>query len=190
MIYDVDIRKALLDSLSDVVTTEELGVYCGRAIADVVTIHQGRVNCYEIKSDADNIKRAIVQAEIYDTVFSTCTVVTTLKHVEGAMTFLPWYWGCIIAHKEDGEVILRKTRDAELIPGWIPKNALLSLWREELLLIAENLSVKVSSRMNKFLIAEALSANTSEVEIRCEFHNVLLDRIEKGKGSISGIQNT
>lgn len=51
---------------------------------------------YEIKSEADTLRRLPRQVEEFSRIFDRCTAVVAEKHKEKALEFLPAWWGLMI----------------------------------------------------------------------------------------------
>lgn len=82
---DADIRRVLLQHLAAYpFIIEEIGV-CGQVRCDVVALG-GEMVGYEIKSDADTLRRLPRQVEWYSRVIDRAHVVTTERHLEGVQT--------------------------------------------------------------------------------------------------------
>ena len=78
---------------------EELPVNNGRAIADLVALHE-QPHCYEIKGSHDKVSRALAQGVLYATSFNKMTLVTSYKQALIAKTLLPTYWGILAVFKK------------------------------------------------------------------------------------------
>ena len=109
----------------------ELRVGNGHAIADLVYAGNS-LHCFEIKSDSDNVRRALVQSTVYDKSFPRISLITTSKHLSTAFEILPSYWGIITVDFEDIYKI-RYKRPANLSPLFEIEKTLEILWKVELL---------------------------------------------------------
>lgn len=141
---DPEIRKLLIESLqretiAPKAILEELRVHNGNAIADVVSIYN-YAHCYEIKSDKDNVERALKQSKYYDLAFRKVTLVTTEKQSDKARRLVPSYWGIIIVKTIDGKPTLLCERSATNTPSFDKKIALLTLWKSELIELAQHIT--------------------------------------------------
>ena len=99
MLRDHDIRPALrrwvqeLEPGSpDCVVIEELGLNKGAVRVDVAVVN-GIMHAYEIKSDADSLRRLSKQAEHYGKCFDRVSLVLGSRHVEFARNAVPSWWG-------------------------------------------------------------------------------------------------
>lgn len=96
---DSDIRPALLDFIKREhplgYIKQELNISDGFVRADVGVI-SNELHGYEIKSDADSLRRLVTQGICYSTVFTTATLVTTETHVEKSLDILPEWWRILL----------------------------------------------------------------------------------------------
>jgi len=87
-VLDANIRRALLQRLAaHPFIIEEMGV-CGQVRCDVVALGEEMVG-YEIKSDADTLRRLPRRVEWYSRVLDRAHVVTTERHLEGVQSVVP-----------------------------------------------------------------------------------------------------
>ncbi|MEN1968883.1 sce7726 family protein [Lentibacillus sp. N15] len=100
-LYDKDIREILLrefletSEFSDdrsTVIVNELDVCSGSAIMDMTLIN-GKIHGFEIKSEHDTLERLQTQSYYYNQVFDTVTLVCSSKHLDKAMALIPDWWG-------------------------------------------------------------------------------------------------
>lgn len=98
---EASVKKQLLHFLSERAPSfsstsylEELRVAGGKAIADVVSLTND-IECYEIKSSADNLKRIVRQGWQYGRVFDYVTLVADTKHIPSAIKVIPDWWGIL-----------------------------------------------------------------------------------------------
>ena len=118
---DADIRRALLQRLAaHPLIIEEMGV-CGQVRCDVVALGEEMVG-YEIKSDADTLRRLPRQVEWYSRVLDRAHVVTTERHLEGVRRFVPEWWGVMVASGPADDVRLQPLREAGANPS-LPSSA-------------------------------------------------------------------
>jgi hypothetical protein len=173
-------QRLSLASPSPKAMFEELRVYNGNAIADVVTIHNN-AHCYEIKSDKDSIERAQKQAQFYDVVFRKVTLVTTARHVNRAEGVLPSHWGIVVARPKHGKVVFSHVRSAGISAKFDKRLALLTLWRSELADLAEPISVNNTAKLSRKTLSELLAENFSSARISEEISKQLMGRAQNLK---------
>ncbi|OUJ74641.1 sce7726 family protein [Hymenobacter crusticola] len=95
---DPEIRTLLYPLLHDGVYVDELPT--GTTRADVVHITSTFMHCYELKGDADTLKRVLPQLKCYGVVYDFVTFVVTEKHVEKLLPMLPEWVGVLVATTE------------------------------------------------------------------------------------------
>lgn len=135
ILKDRDIRQAFQQYHTKRFPTcallQELRVLNGIAVADIVSVGQ-KLHCYEIKSDTDQLDRALKQSKSYDLSFNKITLITTQYHLRRALKILPAYWG-IISVEIGPNVPVRYIRAAKPSPLFSTQQALKLLWKDELL---------------------------------------------------------
>lgn len=162
MLKDKEIRDALIRHLTKrrpapTKILEELRVHNGNAIADVVAFHK-EIHCYEIKGETDSIQRLTKQAGYYNVAFPKITVVTTKNHITWANNNLPHYWGIIIANEDKNRVTLKYYRKAKTNPDFRKEKALMALWKDELVQIANTATtIRVKSSHTRQELAHLMS---------------------------------
>lgn len=156
----------------------ELRVNNGNAIADLVSVGKA-IHCYEIKSDADNINRAIKQSKSYDITFNKVTLVTTKNHVPNALKLLPEYWG-IISIEVRHSIKVKYIRRASISPIFSARSALNILWKEELLShLFENGAENVSSKLSRIKLIDFILDSQNKGQVRDMISNSLKIRDDK-----------
>lgn len=109
---DPEIRELLLQHLAKKrgyrhhSIFEEVPVAGGLARADLVVTGEA-IECFEIKSERDSLKRLQEQGYYYQKAFEKVTLVLASKHVAAAQLIAPEWWG-IIEVNESGELKRRK----------------------------------------------------------------------------------
>lgn len=136
---DPEIRAALLERLyrhhddeRDVVFIEELGLCRGQVFVDV-TVVNGILHGYEIKSDRDNLRRLIGQSSLYGGVLDRATLVVGPRHAAAAVAAVPSWWGILIAESADGEIHFQQVRNGQLNPSRDPRALVELLWLDRAL---------------------------------------------------------
>ncbi|ONN07550.1 hypothetical protein B0B18_29765 [Pseudomonas aeruginosa] len=162
MLSDPVIRAALLDKLNrgrpqPKALIEELRIHNGNAIADIVAVYN-EAHCYEIKGENDKIERIIEQGRYYDRAFRKVTLVTTSRHIRKAVAIAPEHWGILEAKRNNvGKVTFKAIRSARKNIGFDKKVALLTLWRNELIEIANQIEEKVGAKANRDTLSQLIS---------------------------------
>lgn len=137
---DADVRAALLDHLEsefagdpETLIIEELQT--GPSRVDVAVIN-GKMHGFEIKSDADTLKRLPEQSKSYGRLFDYITIVSGRHHNECARRLLPEWWGITVAEPCD-PIALVEIRPACPNPSPDAMSAARLLWRSEVLFLLE-----------------------------------------------------
>lgn len=170
MLNDNNIRVRLISFLNarrpaPLSIIEELHIDNGRAIADVVAIHNN-LHCYEIKGESDSIKRIKTQANFYNKSFNKVTLVTTKNHLSWAVKNSPSFWGILLVeHKDDISISLKYIRKANNNPHFSKEISLMMLWKEELLTIASDMKIKTRSSYTRSELANLISCSLSKEKL-------------------------
>src|SRR5437870_921989 len=115
LIREALLRKLVRQNRRPRAVLEELHVYNGKAIADVVTLHS-EAHCYEIKGATDRIERIAVQGTYYNAAFRRITLVTTECKLRRALKLAPSFWGVMVAIVHRGTIRFRHVRAARRNP--------------------------------------------------------------------------
>ena len=163
----------------------ELGLYGGRVRADVVSVGQ-RMSGYEIKSDQDNLARLRDQERAYSDVFDTATIVTTARHLDGALGWLPSWWGAVRVRRDPltGRAELNAVRPARPNPQVKPTAIVQLLWRDEALSALRRLGLAkgLVSKPRRCLWEKLVSALTID-----ELRQVVRVRLTERQGWRAGM---
>lgn len=133
---DQDIRRALrlrLElSFPEALVLDELAIKHGDYRVDVAVVGD-MLHGYEIKSDADTLKRLPDQAKQFSLVFHRMNLVVGPEYLADALSIVPKWWGVTLAVRDAfGGVTLDEVR----APGDNPKMnyrwVVRLLWRDEL----------------------------------------------------------
>ena len=136
LIGEFDLRQATKEMLRSRMDAqarlyEELCVQEGAARIDLALMTD-RLEGFEIKSDFDNCKRLPRQAEAYNSVFDTMSIITGPCLAAEASAMVPKWWGLAWAHRDaDHMVTLRWLRKAKPNPARSAVRLAQLLWREE-----------------------------------------------------------
>lgn len=156
---DADVRQVLRERLeltqvaNGGMLVEELGLCNGTVRADLAIVN-GILKGYEIKSDQDNLNRLKAQANIYNQVFDTVTLVVGERHLAMAQTVIPEWWGIEVAVlNEASGVNLVPVRTEQLNHSVDPCKLVQLLWRDEVALILQQMftSRSFKSKPRSFL---------------------------------------
>lgn len=173
-ITDNDVRAALLRKViaehvanPNTLVVEELGLARGACRVDVCVVN-GHLHGYEIKSDADTLRRLPSQQQFYSDVLDKATVVVGRRHLDHVLELIPDWWGVrIVSRGARNAINVDLHRCAKLNPA-VSKTAVAALlWRDEILaLISERTEEKAALRGNRAALCNRLAELYSLAEIR------------------------
>lgn len=163
---DGDVRRVLKERLNatyraeeNTIVVEELGL-CGGIVRVDIAVINGRLKGYEIKSDSDTLNRLPSQAQAYNRIFDTVSIVVAERHCERAEGIVPAWWGIEEATGDVSAVHLRKVREEALNTEVDPLALVQLLWRDEVLGLLSRIcpSDRVANRPRSFLWQALVSA--------------------------------
>jgi len=141
---DSDIRPALRDWLRarhesdpDTVILDELGICRGRVRIDL-TVVNGLLHGYEIKSERDTLARLETQADLYGRVLDRATLVVGEAHFQAALRAVPRWWGVLLVESSGNTPRFIVRRRGSRNPRLDAKAVVEFLWREDSLALLEN----------------------------------------------------
>ena len=117
---------------------EELAVQHGFSRIDLAVVN-GELHGFELKSDQDTLDRLSIQADTYARVFDRVTLVVGERHVRRAVEMVPDWWGIRVARVESDRVHFCDLKFAMTNPSLDPISVATLLWRDEALLLLEEL---------------------------------------------------
>ena len=138
---DADIRRVLRQHLEGTfngdgttMIIEELGLCRGTVRVDIAVVN-GVLKGYEIKSDQDTLLRLSSQAETYNRIFDTMTVVVAERHLRAAERLIPSWWAIQVAKAGNSSAHLKieHLRGESTNPNVDPGSLVQLLWRDEVL---------------------------------------------------------
>jgi hypothetical protein len=145
------LRKHHVDESTLVI--DELGLNHGENRADITVIN-GLMIGYEIKSDNDSLYRLEEQIKSYNAIFDKAYIIIGPRHCKNIHKYLPRWWGIIIANKGKNstikfKVIRKSYRNNNIHPISIAR----LLWRDEVkeLLKEKHISNKILRQPRAFL---------------------------------------
>ena len=144
---DAAIRSALRIRLreeqapdSETAIIDELGLCRGRVRIDV-TVVNGLLHGYEIKSDRDSLRRLRKQVDVYGKVLDRATLVVGDRFLRVAPDLVPAWWGLLHAHAEGEKPGFRVLRAAEENPQRDPLALVELLWCDQAMRLLEQRGV-------------------------------------------------
>ena len=166
MLRDSDIRPALRQLVQELdagcpnsVVIEELGLSKGAVRVDMAVVN-GIMHAYEIKSDADSLRRLARQAEHYGRCFDRVSLVLGPKHLELARKAVPSWWGLMRVTPGENGPAIRVLRMGRTNPAREARALIELLWREETLALLQRKGVAKGLRSKP---REALWDRAAEV---------------------------
>jgi hypothetical protein len=136
---DREIRNTLLESLraahaddSDVAFLEELGLCRGGVRVDV-TVVNGSLHGYEIKSDRDSLRRLDRQVALYSAVLDRATLVVGERHLRDAIELVPPWWEVVLAKVTPAGLELTQVRVGQVNEERDSRALVELLWLEDAL---------------------------------------------------------
>jgi hypothetical protein len=140
---DREIRAALLAFLrqshatqEDVAVLEELGLCRGEVFVDV-TLVNGSLHGFEIKSDRDSLRRLARQALFYSAVLDRATLVVGERHVRDAVELVPAWWELLLATLTSEGVMLTQLRAGKANAARDSRALVELLWLDDALSLLE-----------------------------------------------------
>lgn len=137
VVRDPEIRAALLNELRRrgvlrglTVAVQELGLRRSDAVLDVAVVN-GSLNGFEIKSDADTLRRLASQAEIYGQVLDRVTLVVGRQHLAAARSLIPKWWGLMAVEVGGADPSLKTVRAGRGNPQRQVRALVELLWLDE-----------------------------------------------------------
>ncbi|MCW7547068.1 sce7726 family protein [Photorhabdus sp. APURE] len=143
---DIDVRRAVHSKIlkehhkdPDTLIIDEFTMSLGASRADITVIN-GLMHGYEIKSKSDNLLRLPLQIQYYSSVMDKVTLVVSETHSKPAMEIIPDWWGVkIVMQGTRNGIHLHTERHNRLNPSIDKVSLSMLLWKEEMLEIFSDL---------------------------------------------------
>ena len=143
LLGDAEIRSVLRSRLSQkhahtsrTVFIEELGLCRGQVRVDLSVVN-GLLHGYEIKSDRDSLRRLSGQVELYGKVFDRATLVVGERHWAEAIDNVPKWWGILLARRSAKGLQLKTVRSPSSNPKKDPRALVELLWLDDAIVLLE-----------------------------------------------------
>ncbi len=140
---DSEIRSVLRSRLSQkhahksqTVLIEELGLCRGKVRVDLSVVN-GLLHGYEIKSDRDSLRRLSAQVELYGKVFDRATLVVGDRHLAEILDVLPRWWGILLVQHSDRGLQFKTVRKPQSNPNRDPRSLVELLWFDDAIALLE-----------------------------------------------------
>lgn len=156
----------------------EVGLLQGACLVDVAAISAARLHGYEIKADADTLRRLPAQVAAYSRVLDRCTLVAGTAHIRHALPLLPSWWGVVRAWTmPDGTPVMEVERQGAESPSPCARATADLLWRPESLALLERLGAAKGVRSAaKNTLRDRLVAVLPADELRARVRAVVAAR--------------
>lgn len=139
-LLDRDLRYALVAQALGELGTDTAALHeiaLGTTSRVDLVIVSSTLHAYEIKSDADSLRRLPLQAYSVSAAFPYASLLCTERHLERAKGMLPWWWGITIGRPEADRVVCVEYRPARPNPSIDPNAASRLIWRTDALRLLE-----------------------------------------------------
>ena len=184
-IYDRDIRKLLINKFFTVKTfisdsstkvIHEMDVCTGSSRIDVTVIN-GKIHGYEIKSEQDTLERLSSQVESYNKIFDTVTIVTGEKHIDKVTNIVPEWWGIYYVTSKKNNLELKRKRQSRINNSIDILQVTQLLWKDELteILALHGIQKGIKSK-TRFALGEMAVNNINPQEIKDYVRQALKNR--------------
>ena len=146
-VSDAEIRPALRERLirrhaneADTVLIEELGLRRGKVRVDL-TVVNGSLHGFEIKSDRDSLRRLAAQVDLYSQVLDRATLVVGERFAPLATSLVPAWWGVVrVSSSKPGGLRFTTLRRSRLNPQRNARVLAELLWAGQALALLEERS--------------------------------------------------
>lgn len=132
--------------------------------ADMARLTARAFEGFEIKSQRDTLSRLRNQAEIYNLVFTTATLVAAGKHIDKAAAVLPTWWGLIEAVPNANGVQFNTLRVPSVNPSASAERIAGFLWKDEALAALQSLGATRGLSRLRLAEAHALLAQSLNID--------------------------
>jgi hypothetical protein len=177
IVNDSEMRETLVryleESVDKIRVIDELVI--GDSRADIVTVTD-HLTGYEIKSDADTYVRLRRQIGDYAAFFEENWLVVGEKHLSGATSHIPAYWGLICVSGFDDEQFVEKVRAPAHNSKFSMINQLSLLWRDEILHILNACGLSKYAAKRKTYLAKVLASRVPATKLRQLICDELFER--------------
>lgn len=181
---DRDVRFALRHKVlaehlrdTDTLVVEELGLAHGAARVDIAVVN-GSMHGFEIKSDADTLRRLPAQVDAYGAVLDRVTIVVGPKYALSVEHIVPAWWGVKLATAGGRGAIhfceLRAPKQNQNIDAFALAGM---LWREEAIAsLARRGMTRVKSK-TRVELCRLIAGAVPLDELRAEVRDALKVRV-------------
>ena len=156
---------------------EELGIERGAARVDMALIDDV-LEAFEFKSDLDNFDRLHNQIHAYNRVFDRITLVTGATLSDAAVDVMPNWWGIwAVRRLKNGNLSLKKVRDAANNPRQEIRSLATLLWRDEAAaVLLDETGESPSKRSSRTQLYESIAERVQLIPLRRQVARRLISR--------------
>lgn len=156
---------------------EELGIERGSARVDVALVDKG-LEAFELKSDLDDFGRLHNQIHAYNRVFDRITLVTGTALSDAALDVMPRWWGIwAVRRLKNGNLSLKRVRDAVDNPRQETRSLATLLWREEAAaVLRDETGESPSKRASRAQLCESIAEQVQLPSLRRQVALQLVSR--------------
>lgn len=183
LLGDTNIRTCLKRHLAaehgeaDAVFLDELLLLGGSGRADVAFVN-GSLHGFEIKGQSDRLGRLQDQSTLYDLIFDESWIVTTSKHLNGAMEIINPWWGIILVEVNAQNLLsLQVLREATANPYVDTLHVTQLLKKPEALRILQEAGISRGLKSQPtYILHEMLLGCVPDDQLRAEVRKALKHR--------------
>ena len=178
---DIDVRVPLRtmvrrDFPNDSIFLEEMVVPEHDTRIDLAVVN-GSLHGFEIKSDADTLRRLPSQRDSYNALFDQVSLIVGARHIKTALPLIPEWWGVAMAVRTKHSVGIEWERVPTQNPNPDPTTAVKLLCRTEIeKVIRETGLCSATSKYYVYELTGMLMANLSPDLLRSVVRSVLKQR--------------
>lgn len=146
---DIDVRQAVHAKIlkehhrdPNTLVIDEFSLGLGASRADITVIN-GIMHGYELKSKSDNLTRLPSQINYYSSVMDKVTLVVDESHQHEAAKLIPEWWGIKVVTQGKRKAIHLETRRANRFnPEYDKISLAMLLWKDEILSILRDVGLE------------------------------------------------
>jgi hypothetical protein len=138
-----------------------------------VTVVNGKICGFEIKSDVDRLTRLRAQEPAFSAVCDEVCLVTTSRHLKSSRSSIPSWWGIVVARSSEDGVIFEERRSPKKNKQSNNEALLYMLNRAELKQVLREAGM---SRMRQSELIDAIIQRISSDDLRSRARDALKRR--------------
>ena len=183
---DQDVRAAVHHKLlkevhsdPDCLVIDEFSISLGASRADITVIN-GVMHGYELKSEYDSLERLPLQIKHYSCVMDKVTLIVAEKHLFGALELIPDWWGVkTVTVGPKGAIHIKHMRGEKLNRQHNSLILAQLLWKDECLEILERWGCSKGYKSKpRFELWNAVAEKIPVPDLRLEVRTALKKRVD------------